>query len=82
MRGALFSRQIAAIFKRWRPIARQGGAQSLNPPAFLIDQNRRVPTDGSAQGCAERFQLIGAGDISRKEDESKWIGALKKTFFF
>src|SRR5690606_22122290 len=44
--------------------------QALDPPAFLVDEDGRIPADRRAQGIAKRPHLSGHGDIALEEDEA------------
>src|SRR5581483_4149269 len=45
--------------------------QARDPPALLVDEHRRVRVaDALAQGAGQRADLIGIGDVARKQDET------------
>jgi hypothetical protein len=56
-------------------------AQPLYPPAFLIDQNRRIPPNRIAQFACQAAQLIRRFHVPREKDESERVNlAIKGPF--
>lgn len=56
-----------------------GRTQALHPPAFLVDQHRRViPTDAVAQLAHQIPHLIGSIHVAGEQDEAQRIDAGEK----
>lgn len=56
-----------------------GRTQALHPPAFLVDQHRRViPTDAVTQLAHQIPHLIGSIHVAGEQDEAQRIDAGEK----
>jgi hypothetical protein len=62
-----------------RPLTPIGGPHPLHAPAFLIDQDRRVTPNRSAQIAGQPDKLIGVFDVAGKEDKAKRVTIPEKS---
>jgi hypothetical protein len=68
------------VFKRWQKDPTKRWQQTLNPAAFLVNQDRRMPANTGAQLRAQRLYLWRRGDIAAKQDKTQRLALSKKEF--
>ena len=67
---------------QWRgPVATNRRAIPLDPPTFLIDQDRRIPLNRGPEIMGQTLDLPRAFDVARKKDEAPGLGVTKERGF-
>ena len=52
---------------------------ALDPPPFLVDENRSVrPADAFAKRCGQRANLFAVADVALEEDEAPGLALTQK----